>query len=135
MTDNRWPPTPGIRKALERMSESDRKKYVDPPPMAQFMVVITPQNIMEFEALHKAPDLDKLRQAVLGDIEIVPLFDSFDGRPCVAFCNEDGKGLGMRVNALAQRYWERAVKAPILNDVLVGPIAVIVGPIEFLKEL
>jgi hypothetical protein len=118
-----------------RMSDSDRKKYADPPAMTQFMVVISPQNIMEFEALLKVPDLQKLRDAVLGDIEVVPMFDTFDDKPCVAFCNEDGKGRGMRVNALAQRYWERAVKAPILNDVLVGPIAIIVGPIGFLKQL
>ena len=55
-----------------------------------------------------------LRQAVSGEIEDVPGFNSifYDGdlHRCVAFCNGRGKGLGLPLNAWATALWHSALR-------------------------
>lgn len=84
--------------------------------------------------LTATPTLDELRAAVGGDIELVPLIDRFNGRPCVVFCNEDGKIDGLEPNPAAQALWCLAV-GPALDDFLVGPVAIVSGDEAILRDL
>ena len=69
-----------------------------------------PRNI----AVDGPPGDAMLRQAVGGEIEDVPGFDSifYDGdlHRCVAFCNERGKDLGLPLNAWATALWHSALR-------------------------
>lgn len=77
-----------------------------------------------------------------GWIEDIPLFSTYlvDGKKvdCVAFCNEEGKLLGLPINVTTTKLWYEHL-APLckydLNDVLVGDIAVVFGDKEFMKSL
>ena len=60
------------------------------------------------EPLDGPPTLERMQKAVGGDIELVPHFLSWRGRPCVAFCNEYGKRLRLPVNRMATTAWETA---------------------------
>jgi hypothetical protein len=55
-----------------------------------------------------------LRQAVGGEIEDIPGFNSisFEGEVhrCVAFCNDQGKGLGLPLNVWATAQWHAALR-------------------------
>jgi hypothetical protein len=110
------------------------------------------------EQLNAAPDLEALQAAVGGYIEAVPGLASiaWPGTapvPCVAFCNEDGKGEGEPINNQATLLWDAAMRRlrddagrPLYPngllgrdglpaDVLVGSVAVIVGDAELLAAL
>jgi hypothetical protein len=60
------------------------------------------------------PDDAMLQQAVGGEIEDVPGFNSifYDGdhHRCVAFCNERGKDLGLPLNAWGTALWHSALR-------------------------
>jgi hypothetical protein len=60
------------------------------------------------------PDDALLRQAVGGEIEDVPGFDSisYEGvvHRCVAFCNDRGKQYGLPLNAWATALWHSALR-------------------------
>jgi hypothetical protein len=78
--------------------------------------------------------LDYLRRAVGGSIETVPYFARYDGKPCIAYCNEEGKIKGMPVNRTAQMLW--MAQTSIANhDVLVGNIVVAFGDDEFMEAM
>jgi|SRR5215471_2019351 len=91
--------------------------------------------------LNRAPLLDELRNAVHGDLEAVPYFNSiayggvvFD---CVAFCNEHGKLNGAEHNIAATLLWQRSqARARVdVRDMLVGPVVVLFGDREFRESL
>src|SRR6516162_5516525 len=69
-----------------------------------------PRNI----AMDGPPGDPMLRQAVGGEIEDVPGFNSIfydcDLHRCVAFCNGRGKGLGLPLNAWATALWHSALR-------------------------
>jgi Domain of unknown function (DUF3846) len=102
-----------------------------------FMFIIKPgdTSVLEGKILTGAPPLELLQFGVGGLIEIVPRFNKFGGRPCIAFCNEEGKLNGLPVNYLAQQLWEEACGRAIREDHLVGNIVVIVGSTSFLKRM
>jgi hypothetical protein len=82
--------------------------------------------------LTAAPRLEELQSGVGGYIEIVPGFSRFLGKPCVAFCDEDGKRKQMPVNSLATELWYEQVGDRY--DWLVGPIVIVTGD-EVLKAM
>jgi hypothetical protein len=102
--------------------------------------------ITEFTA---SPGLEFLQSCVSGYVEAVPSFASieYDGkiRPCVTFCNEEGKLDGLPLNQEATLLWDRALRRTrhsglscpdgTLADVLVGPIVVLIGDEEFIDSL
>jgi hypothetical protein len=65
-------------------------------------------------AVDEPPGDALLRQAVGGEIEDVPGFNSIfyegDLHRCVAFCNEQGKDLGLAQNAWATALWHASLK-------------------------
>lgn len=77
------------------------------------------------------PDGD-LQKAVGGHIETVPFFDRFNGSPCVAFCNSDGKNDGMEPNNFATMLWYMQVS---IDDYLVGSVAIVTGDDAFMRAL
>lgn len=83
--------------------------------------------------LYGAPvKLDALQSAVGGHIESIPYFSKYDGAPCVAFCNEEGKLEGLPVNATATALWHaQGFKA----DVLCGSVCIVQGDSAFMREL
>jgi len=85
--------------------------------------------------LAAAPRLEDLQGGVGGDIEVVPLFTKYKGRPCVAFCNEEGKLNGLPVNQVATAFWYAQEPRFIGRDILVGPVVIITGDRELMREL
>lgn len=77
--------------------------------------------ITEFET---EPRLDELQAAVGGYIEVVPHFNFFNGRPCAAVCDEEGKLKGKPINEEATIAWRAQTNT---TDVLVGDIAIVYG--------
>lgn len=84
------------------------------------------------------PEYDQLRELVGGMIEAVPLFGRYQGRWCVAFCDEEGKLFGLEPNQLATQEWANAIhfaetgehvttaSLDSLNgDFLVGPVVIV----------
>jgi hypothetical protein len=98
------------------------------------------------------PTVEELRKIIGGYIGIVHGFTSIDiygdglAMPCVAFCNEDGKRLGLPVNWQATGMWHDALvrkgsRGGLLaegggcEDYLVGAIVVISGDSKLMDEL
>lgn len=89
------------------------------------------------------PKLAFLQSAVGGYIETVPFWETYGDEPCLAFCNEEGKLLGLPYNDSATRAWHaafiRTLDHPmtfsefIQRDQLAGPVVVITGDAEFMK--
>lgn len=77
--------------------------------------------------------LSELQRAVGGYIEEIPRFDRWDGQPCAAFCNDEGKLKGLRLNHDATTVWRTL--NPATSDVLVGDVVVVIGDDEFLEAL
>lgn len=99
----------------------------------------------ELHTFNEPPTLQFMRDAVGGDIELVPGFDSIGGRRCVAFCNDDGKR-DLPMNDTATALWEGALflrgerrglidAQGHLVDWLAGPVLVLYGDDEFMAEL
>jgi hypothetical protein len=112
------------------------------PDKGAYIYVITPQDqaMTKGVELTKQPTLKQLQDGVgangkPGLIEIVPLFNHLFGRPCVAFCNEEGKLKNLPLNMFAQHLWEEAVGRIIREDHLVGNIVIIVADRAFLNKL
>jgi Domain of unknown function (DUF3846) len=84
-------------------------------------------------AATKHPSLHRIRKVVGGYIELVPLWTSFLGDPCVAYCNEEGKLEGLPVNGSATIAWYRNVGRH-MDDVLCGNVIVIVNLPEETRE-
>lgn len=99
------------------------------------MTIIHPTGHSEARDLTAPPGLDALQKAVGGYIETVPLFERFEGEPCVAYCNEDGKIQGLTINPAASRLWYNLVPQAKGVDVLVGPIVILQGDDAFMRAL
>ncbi len=86
---------------------------------------------------------DDLQDAVGGWLEVVPYFDtlSIDGdrKPCRAFCNEEGKLRRLDLNVTATQLWRDALTfqglAGAVDDVLVGPVVIVFGDEQFMRQL
>lgn len=82
------------------------------------------------------PALEDLQAGIGGGyIEVVPYFDHYEGRPCVAFCNENGKLDGMPVNERATALWYAMEPRFMGRDHLVGPIVIITGDRALMRSL
>jgi hypothetical protein len=103
--------------------------------MEKCLIAMHPDGKIDITKLDRVPQLDQLKEIVGGWIEIVPYFTKYDGKSCIAFCNEEGKLHGLPYNPNAQKFWEVAYGRSITEDYLVGPIAIVVGPHSFLKNL
>jgi hypothetical protein len=100
----------------------------------------------EVTELDKQPTLEWLQSQVGGYIELVPGFDRVAYRgewlPCRVLCNEHGKisDPPLPLNYVATVRWNDALRGALIEDgkakdVLVGPILVLIGDEEFMREL
>jgi hypothetical protein len=101
-----------------------------------YLVVVKPVNEPTIEELLMVPTFHKIKAGLNGGLlEIVPYFNKFMGRPCVAFVDEEGKMKNLTPNRTAQLLWEKAYGGPILEDYLVGNVVIVIGSPEFLAQL
>ena len=103
------------------------------------MVVIATNGDTNATVYDRALELEDLSKAVGGYIEVVPRFNRFSWQGsverCVAFCNEQGKLNGLEGNSVATLLWHSALGRRSVNDVLVGPVAIVFGDEAFMREL
>lgn len=83
----------------------------------------------------RLPNLKELQSALNGYIELVPFFSSCrplfkDALRCEAYCNEDGKVIGLPRNILATRLWH-GIAPQMAGDYLAGPVIIISGDAAF----
>lgn len=99
--------------------------------------ILRANGVREEIPLDSVPDLALLQKWVGGYVEVVPRFQKFENKRCVAFCNETGKLDGLQRNEAATRLWAALVNIPLesMPDVLVGDIAIVTGSQSFLNEL
>ncbi len=100
----------------------------------QIIILSTHGTVLEENREH-SPELSEMQGAVGGYIEAVPSFIRYENKPCVAFCNENGKLEGLDVNLHATQLWWSQAPQFKEHDILVGDIVVIVADPEKLKEL
>lgn len=53
---------------------------------------------------------DLVKAAVGGYIETIPYFSKYNGKRCVAYCNEEGKLIGLKRNEYARAKWLECFK-------------------------
>lgn len=102
------------------------------------MIVITPESTPATVAKHQltsAPELQELKKHVGGYIELVPGFSLFvtnEGiHPCIAYCNEDGRSMGLPLNQTASEMWaDNDPRYPLM-----GTIVILIGDQEFMNSL
>lgn len=85
----------------------------------------------------KPVPLDDLQKGVEGWIEIVPDFDTYGGKPAVAFVNEEGKLKGLPFNAKATDLWAAALgmNPNDIGDEIVGNMLIVTGDDDFMASL
>jgi hypothetical protein len=124
------------------------------------MYVIHPESgrVPTVTGYREPPGLKELQEAVGGYIETVPHLTTIrtleDKKyvSCIAYCNEEGKLEQLPYNARATLAWDIALRriedsegTPVYpnglrgkdnrpTDILVGPIAVLVGDAEFMRR-
>lgn len=80
-----------------------------------------------------------MQEAVDGWIELIPYFETYKGKPCMAFCNEKGKLHGLPYNEPANLAWRVAfhkARGQLPQpEYLVGPVVILTGDKEFLSAL
>jgi hypothetical protein len=102
------------------------------------MYVITPDGeISEAGYYNTVPPLKELRQAVGGSIESVPYWTEWNGQPCWAICNTDGKDPHnyQNPNPLATGMWYMVAPQMEGVDYLHGPVAILTGDDEWMEKL
>lgn len=106
---------------------------------------------IEIREVDAPPSLDELQAVVGGDIQEVPQFSIYappgagQWQEAIAYCNEEGKGLGLPINRKATSAWNDALinghgyslfgPDGNLLDILVGDVVVLTGDPEFLESL
>jgi hypothetical protein len=98
------------------------------------MFIIKTNGDISMQELVEAPTLDVLQKGVGGYIEKVPMFDTWDGKTCVCFCNEEGKLNSLPLNQVATNAWFHQNLGAI-SDVLVGDVVILTGDTEFMESL
>jgi len=90
-----------------------------------WLVIIKPNQPIIKSGIIVHPSLEELQSIVEGYIEVIPRFNSFFGRECIAYCNEDGKMRNLEFNKLATNIWW--LMGGGMGSHLVGTIAVVIG--------
>jgi hypothetical protein len=126
-----------VQMMSQRRSSMPKLKLPVIPNDGNFMFIIKPEDTLyaEGKVLASLPTVDMLTYGVGGLIEIVPGLTKFGGRPCIAFCNEEGKLYGLPPNHLAHMLWEQNLGRIITEDQLVGNIVIVVGSPSFLRRM
>lgn len=73
------------------------------------IVIMRHDGETETREASKSPELHELQELVEGYIEMIPLFHSHEGKPCLAICNEEGRLKGYQPNREATQLWHRQI--------------------------
>ncbi len=96
--------------------------------MYYITVIETNGRVRKLDPQAGVPDYTQLQELVGGMIQLVPYYDYYAGKPCVAFCDEEGKLKGLEFNAAATISWAkrfvRAVGYP-MRGTIQGPLVVV----------
>lgn len=105
--------------------------------MRGVLTIIPVSGAVSSKELAAPPALQDLQGGVGGYIELVPHFTRYQGKDCVAFCDEDGKRKGLPVNTHASTLWflQQTDRGVIHHDWLVGPIVIVTGDKALMREL
>lgn len=103
--------------------------------MPMMLHLLKTDGSVEEKILENAPSLEDLQKGVEGYIETVPGFTQYEKKLCVAFCNEEGKLQGLKVNEKATFLWWEQYPGIKPFDALVGNVVVITGSKEQLERL
>jgi hypothetical protein len=109
-------------------------------------VIIRPSAPLEFRNYTGPVEEDHFSDAIGGLLEIVPHFDQwldYTGRlrECVAYSNTEGELLGLEVNHYGSAIWNYLADLKGIDyrlrrhRILVGPIAIVFGDMEFMEAL
>lgn len=106
-------------------------------PVPKQLIILHPDGAVDITPLNGYPATDVIHKAIGGYLETVPYFTTYNGNSCLAFCNEEGKLKGLPYNHPATAAWSKAFGDDVVSrgDHLVGNIAVVVGPIEWLRRM
>jgi len=97
------------------------------------LTVIRTDGTIETIGLSKPPSLELMQEHVGGYIELIPHFKRYEGKPCVAFCDEDGRRKQLPPNAAATKLW--AAQCAWSVEWLVGNVAIITGDRALMSKL
>lgn len=103
--------------------------------MRGLLTIIPVSGAVSSKELAAPPALQDLQGGVGGYIQLVPYFTRYEGQPCVAFCDEDGKRKGLPINQRATELWTELEPRFIRRDVLVGPVVIVTGDKALMREL
>jgi hypothetical protein len=90
------------------------------------IIIIYPNGEYEVNEMETL-DLKTAQKLVGGYVQVVPLFNKFEGMSCVVLCDEEGKLKGYPPNTRATIEWKRCAPQ-VRDDMLVGNIVVVTGP-------
>lgn len=71
--------------------------------------------------------LHKLQEMVGGPIQPVPKFYKYEREKCVAYCNEEGKLNGNKLNLQATHLWYDQFPPIVGIDALLGAVVIVQG--------
>lgn len=119
------------------------ERNVDDLEMHGALIVLSVNGSQLATPYRRPATLREMRAALGGGyLERIPYFTRFEFggefHDCVAFCDEHGKIRGLPLNERATAAWLLAQAGNLpdpINDVLVGPVLVIIGDEEFMEAL
>ena len=84
------------------------------------------------QILEKKDSLEILQKRVGGYIEIIPLFNKYNGKNCIAYCNEYGIYAKLQFNKLATDKWKECLGNQKLGyePQLVGDVVIVQSAVE-----
>lgn len=103
------------------------------------MMLVKTDGTCTTQTLRRPPRLIDIQALVGGYLQEVPLMDhravdeSSPKTQVVAYCNEEGGGLGLPPNELATKMWRKS--SPKYPDTLVGDVVFFWGDAAFMRSL
>jgi hypothetical protein len=113
------------------------------------MLIYNPnEKLAMIKPIASPPEVEDIRTILSGPLQLVPNFNNVlygdKTQTCIAYVNENGKLTNAAFNQAATAEWERALNRQsqslrrndgVIVDYLVGPVVVLFGDDEFMKEL
>lgn len=96
-------------------------------------LLIRPTGGASYDTHDRPEDGESIAERIGGSFQLIPGFDTYQGRRCLAYCHEEGKLLRLPYNPEAQRLWH-AASPNAMFDVLVGNVLIIWGDEQFMGE-
>lgn len=87
------------------------------------VTVIRPTSIEV--GVQQDPSLHQLQEWVGGDIEMIPSFKRYEGKPCIAYFNEEGKLRKLPINASAASAWHQVCDPMWRAEPIYGTVVII----------